>query len=429
MRLVLAVAHDLAGTPSLATGLQSVLRSLLRSGLYSLLAAASSYAATIFLARTSSPELLAGFLLAMAWGIVFVLVIDVAAEQCLVHFQMKNDLTRRQAFANAFAIKCSIALLVAGAALLVNRSGWTTVPSAALYFVVPAFYLTPHFELTGRNSEFAAITLAERVAFLGLAIVTGRADGSLDVLYVGYLTISLLSLTLQARRAGIGLRSMVGSVAMLQRPTVAAYVFAYWPVYAVLMAQIAYGHISRLVLEARVGLLAFGAATLALQLTNVVQIVQSQVDRHFRPGLIAAAKEGRRAVLQAHVINYVAVYVLPAAGLAVLLAIVAKPVVDLLFGERWAIAATYVRAAAPLIVTVPMLRLFDLLVLAVDEQRVSLVVTLAMAFTLIATLLLLPDGTAGETYLVAIVAVQAIHVAIIAAIIFRRLAMLGQQAD
>jgi O-antigen/teichoic acid export membrane protein len=199
------------------------------------------------------------------------------------------------------------------------------------------------------------------------------------------------------------------------------YLISYTPVYFVLLAQLFYGNISRLIIESKLGVLAFGTASLALQIINLMSLVQTQVDKHLRPNLIHAVMQREVGAITLYARNYFVYYVTPIAITATGLSLVAAPLMGLLFGERWEAAGHPLSILSPLLVTVACLRFLDILVVTMKLGKINLVVNIAAASVLSLLLILMPAGYELNSYLFAIVLVQILHVMSISWVVIGRL--------
>jgi O-antigen/teichoic acid export membrane protein len=385
--------------------------SIIRSSLFSGLASVSSYLLLVVLARADSPQIFASFSYAVVCGLLLVLAIDCAADQCASQLMLTSGVSDVDAFRSIYALKAILASVLFALVIAVNLAGTSVkVPYATLLFVVPAFYLGPLFELRGKNLQYAVLLATERLVLL-VACTAYVSLFRFDIgVYVIHLLVSCASLLIQFRLIG----ATVGSVTGWRMGLAREYAIRYWPVYLSLFAQATYGHVSRLIIEARRGLLVFASVSLALQTLNALSIVQSQVDRHFRPAINRAAAVRDLREGKALFIRYLCWYVAPLCAAAIVIAASADRLVVTLFGVRWAAVAGPMRTLAPLIVTVPLLRFLEMAVVAVHAQRVSLAINVFVAGMLFAWLAVVSVDRPLPEYLFGIVVTQGLHVAIIA---------------
>ena len=174
-----------------------MIRSLLKSSTFSTLASLLSYGLTILLARNEAQLAFAEFTYAIAWSLILIQIIDLAATHCLTHFRFSTKECIVTILASLYVAKTATLLLVLGGMWLFGAIIGADVPYAALFFLVPAFYLGPVFEMRSLNVQFARILFLEKgslLVFCYLYLLYNPLDYGV---YAGYFVISLLSLGYQ----------------------------------------------------------------------------------------------------------------------------------------------------------------------------------------------------------------------------------------
>lgn len=396
--------------------------SIVRSSALSAFASVSTYLILITLARNGSVEF-AAFSYAAVCGLVLVMVADLAADQVASMFMLTSGVAHGTALRVVLQLK-----LVVVSSIFVVLVVTTVVfqpaliPLRSLCFLVPAFYIGPLFELRGRNAEFAALLAVEKLSLLAACVAYILLRGFDDGIYVLHAAASLGSCIYQWRRFG----SVVRGAAPGSFDLIADYARRYWPVYVSLFAHAAYGHASRLIIEARLGLMTFASVSLALQTLNALSIAQSQIDRHFRPALNLAAAARDLAALRALWWKYARWYVSPLAVAACLIYVLAEPIVGVLFGEHWRAAARPLAVLVPLIVTVPVLRFVDTIAVSIGAQRLMLAVNVAAAIVLVAVLSTLSVDRPLDEWLRYLIVVQALHAAVGGLVVGRAVSRVAQ---
>lgn len=387
-----------------------MIKSLIKSSSFSTLTSIFAYGLTIVLARNESQLAFAELTYSIAWALIFTQIIDLASTQCLTHFKISSEERLDRIVANILVAKLAtlgiVLLIIVGA----RFSDRLNIPSATVFFLVPAFYLGPVFELRSQNVLFAKILFAEKAVLLLFCFLYLKFLPIDRVVYIAYFVVGLASLATQFFASGIRLpRTGRPDSALLIR-----YGRMYWSIYLTLASQVAYGHVSRVVIEAKLGMLAFAAVSLALQIVNASKIVQLQVDRHLRPKVAEYVLASNKVAVRTLTINYILLYLIPLAAGCSVLYLFAEEIVSILFGSKWAVAGAYLRYLSPLIMTVAVLRYLDMYVVALEYGRANLVVNLFSAAVLISVLLLIRNDQDVSVYLLAIVAVQTMHVAMVA---------------
>ncbi len=383
-----------------------MIRSLIKSSTFSTLTSVVAYGLTIILARNESQLAFAELTYAIAWGLIFTQMIDLAATQCMSHFKISTGESIDNLVANILGAKLvalGIAIAAIAAASAIEQ---VEIPATTVFFLVPAFYLGPVFELRSQNVLFASLLFVEKSVLLLFCFLYLRYNPIDQVIYVAYFGVAATSLVIQF--VALGLR--FPNLRRMQRALFARYAGMYWAIYLTLGSQVVYGHISRVIIEAKLGMLAFAAVSLALQIVNAMKIVQTQVDRHLRPRIAELVKNGDGEATRRLTIGYVIIYLLPLAAGCVLLVLVADDVIRLLFGPDWAPAGEFLQYLSPLIVTIAILRYLDMFVVALGLGRANLTINLIAAGLLVAVLLSIPAGRDTSFYLFAVVGVQVLHI-------------------
>ena len=391
------------------------LNAVLRSSTFSICASAFNYATLLLLARILDQDAFANYLYVIVWGMIAVLVIDCASEQCLLHYSRLVSREPQEIWGRLIGLKLLVLAVFVVTGLLLGAFTKLRFPLEFLLLILPAFYLGPVYESQQRNVEYAAVIFAERVAIFSSAAVVAWAGWQVMAIFQAYFLVSAASLAYQLRRQFV--QHVILKPAGHWRP----YLISYTPVYFVLLAQLFYGNISRLIIESKLGVLAFGTASLALQIINLMSLVQTQVDKHLRPNLIHAVMQREVGTITLYARNYFVYYVIPIAITATGLSLGAAPLMGLLFGERWEAAGHPLSILSPLLVTVACLRFLDILVVTMKLGNINLVVNIAAASVLSLLLILMPAGYELNSYLVAIVLVQILHVMSISWVVIGRL--------
>ena len=309
-----------------------VLRSIVKSGFFSAIAALASYLLVVALARIADREVFAEYAYVVACGVVLQLLIDCAADQCGSHFMLAKERDGREwsaVFRVILLMKGGMFLLVAIVVAGLHYLDWgVRIPPASLMLLVPTFGPGPILELMGKNMQYALTIAIERALLLVLVPLYIYFQG-LDLgTFAVHMGVSLLTVSVQWRFAKLHF-----GASLRQWREAGDYLRVYWPIYLSQISQAAYGHASRIIVEARKGLLAFGSVALAMQVLNTVSLAQSLVERHFRPAINRAVLAGDIAALRELSVRYLSWYVLPLGLGAVVVFIAAESIVSVQIGR------------------------------------------------------------------------------------------------
>lgn len=389
-----------------------MLRSIVKAGFFSVVAALASYLLVVVLARIADREVFAAYAYVVACGVVLQLLIDCAADQCASHFMLTKERDGWEwssVFRVVLSIKIAMFLLAAIVVAALHYSNWgIRIPPASLMLLVPAFGPGPILELTGKNIQYALAIAIERallLVFVPLYILFQGLDLGVYAVHMG---VSLLSVSVQWKFARLHF-----GISLKQWRQAGGYLRVYWPLYLSQISQAVYGHASRLIVEARKGLLAFGSVALAMQVLNTVSLAQSLVERHFRPAINRAVLVGDIATLRELSVRYLSWYVLPLGLCAVVIFMAAESVVAVLFSAEWSSAVAPLRAMAPLFVTIPLLKFAEMVATPLGMQRATFLLNVSAALCLLLLLCLLPATWPVASWMLVVSIVQATHVTIL----------------
>lgn len=392
-----------------------MLKSLLNSSAYSVGAAAFSYALIIFLARSHSDAAFSHYLYVMAWGLLIVQAIDVASEQCLVHFARNNSRLITSAWQTIIVFKLTVLSFATAILLILSHLLNFDVPYEALLLIVPAAYMGPVYEYYDKNVFYAQLLLVEKVCLLISSVLITYFEFSIMLIIVSYFVISIASLMIQLCNFRDSIFQKSENIIF----DIRLYTTSYLPVYLVLASQLVYGNISRIIIDAKIGAIAFASITLALQIVNAISMVQSQVDRHIRPLVIEAIRAHVRNDLWAIAKQYLLYYLIPIALGCVLMSIFAVDIISILFGPSWTEAGAALRYASPLVFTIACMRFIDILVVPLHAARMNLFVNVTSGALLFGLLWFNPSSSL-ESYVLLIVFCQAAHVAFMSTYVYAR---------
>lgn len=394
------------------TGLNiAIIRSVFFSGLASVL----SYLLIIYIVRIYAKEDVSYYLYVVAWGLLLTLILDLAGEQSLVHYSKSKKIDIFILWKKISIYKFIILSISLSLSFLLEIYGGYDIPQLVVFMMVPAFYMAPVFEYNGINTKYAKILFIEKFAFFLLVIALSSLTKDIIIVFYAYFIVSFLAITAQL----FAIMPFIEKKNSNAKLDIFEYTHIYLPVYLIIISQLVYGNISRLIVEAKLGAIAFAAITLALQVVNAISIVQSQVDRHIRPPIIQAIDIRNRDALGLIVRHYFLFYLAPIAGGCILMSSYSNEIVAVLFGSKWSEAGHALRYASPLIFTIACMRFIDILVVPLNAARTNLLVNLVSG-TLLFALLWINPSKSLESYVLLIVLCQATHVAFMSTYVYGR---------
>jgi O-antigen/teichoic acid export membrane protein len=392
-----------------------MIKSIAQSGTFSIGGSIASYLVTILVARNFSQDEVALYLYLVAVGALVVQFLDVAADQCAVHFARVREKSIVSVWRLLAAFKFRLLLVLLMLLAICEWLARAELPSLMLLLIVPAFYLGPIYEYRGENRNYAKLMFIERICLLAAGFFCVYLGVGIEWILVSVFLISVYSFLYQYRRCLVGGPEKAdGDGRELLR-----YLADYFPVYLVLASQLAYGNFSRLIIESKLGAIYFASVTLALQVVNSASMIQGQIDRHVRSETMRLVADDDWSGVLSIIKKYLIFYVTPLTVASIVLGAFAEEVVSLLYGARWGAAGDALLCASPLLVSVAGMRLIDILAVALGIGRVNLSVNVAAGCGLLATLWFAPSEALVD-YVLAIVAFQFLQVGVMAFYVYRK---------
>jgi O-antigen/teichoic acid export membrane protein len=367
--------------------------------------AIAAYGVVLFLSRQIPQVEFSLYLLSFTWALVTIQLVDLAFEQCFSSYKYKSDVSTQKLFASMYFTKlfvCCTAILV----LLISSSVFSLqIPVQFLFFLIPILNPLVIFELRGRLALLSKILLLEKLVYLAMLIAHIYLFGMGITVYALYAIVSIASLLLQFKILNLSLPRFSDFQGYLIR----RYVKLYWPVYISLSSLIVIGIGSRLVIEQRLGILVFASVSLCFQLTNLVNIVHSQIEKYMRPLVSQAVADKTTQVITSLLNDYFYFYLLPVASFCLLVGAFSAEIVVFIFGEPWVDAGSFLKILIYLSLTGSVIKISDILLVAVSQVKFSLYLNICAATVLTWILLNLNDQADTRVYLLSIVLVAALQ--------------------
>ncbi len=379
----------------------SIFKSVGKSTVISAFGTSASYALTIMLARDSGAAPFGEYMLCLAWAAIMTVLIDCASDAAFSHLSI-NGGNVQAAFNTVMTIRAAALLVLIGLFGFAKAIGLIDAPWLVFIFVFSAFNLGLLFEFYRSNIGFAAIIFVEKIALLIVNFALLSFVKFEVAVYLSYATVTLVSLAWQAYLHSNHIRAFRPATAH----SIKAYVNFYWPLLLIALAQISYGHLSRLVIEGKQGIVVFASVSLAFQVIALASIVQTQVDRNFRPMIIETVRVGDTSRLRELISHYLLIATLPMAIGAIIIFIIAPWLIDFLFGPEYQLAGQVLREISPMFVSISLMRLTDLIMLALDLVRQSLAINLGASLLMLFLMQSVPATQSLTLFMVIVVGAQ-----------------------
>lgn len=391
---------------------KSVTQSSLISGFGSL----ASLVLTMMFARLANTGPLGEYFLWMTWATIITVFVSFASD--VVFSRLATTQADVQSSVDTvFTIRIIALCFFGGIFLLAKVVGLIEVSWLVFIFVIPVFNLGMLFEFYRCNIDFAVIILAEKTALLAANFLLIPEIGFELSVYISYASVALASMAWQALRYSGHVRAF----RFVKAFQVKKYVSLYWPLLLISFSQIGYGHISRLIIEGKQGVVVLASVSIAFQFLAIVSIVQTQVDRHFRPIIMEVVGGHGSTGIRYIFMQYFLVATLPMAVLAIILFIGGPSIVELLYGEKFAPAGQVLREVSPMSVSISLLRLSEMVLLALGRVKESLVISLGCAVIMLVALQSIPHTVPLALFLSTLVGAQYVQAALAGVFAFRKL--------
>jgi len=386
-----------------------LIKTLGSSTVISGLGSISSFYLTLLLAKEGGPVEFGLYAKAITWALILTVLIDFSAEKVFVHFAITLNRGVQYALNCVMTLKAYVFLVVVLTYLsFYFFSGLDLYPWQAVFFILPAFNLGPIFEYHNKNITFAALICFEKVLLLTInfAWISIFSFG-VEAYYI-YFFVSSISLAMQVSRY----KNLIFSMRLALVRDVFGFLHQYWSLVVLGISQLGYGVVSRLIIGSKFDITVFANITLAFQIVALTSIIQSQVDRVFRPLFVKSISDFRQDIYKNLIYKYLTIYTLPMVFVSTFLYFFSSNLASFLYGDQYTLAGSSLSYLSPLIVTVGLIRLCDNVAVPFNFVRVNLVVNLTTITVLLSALSLLASGYPVSTYLGLIVFVQLIHIMI-----------------
>jgi O-antigen/teichoic acid export membrane protein len=384
----------------------SVFKSISTASIISMTSAIASLLLTIILAKASSPLEYGTYLKYIAWASLLITIIDFASEKAFVHFALDKKNGVVNALSCIFTLKIFILLLFIFINSLMFALESLYLPWKTLMFVLPALNVGYLFEYYKKNIQYAFIVFFEKFSLLLFNLIWLVFFEFGIGVYFLYFFITLLSLLLQY----IFFKNEIIEIKFVSKNEVVGYILKYWPLLALSIAQLCYGVISRLIIELKFDVEVFANMTIAFQILALVSILQSQIDRVFRPLIVEATFDKDKKLFQSYLYKYILYFTLPLAFLSILLYFYVTPFVIMVYGQEYILAGKIISILCPVLVSVSLMRLMDIFAIAFDYTKINLNINIICSVIMCIILFFLPSSLELFIFLIVIVAMQYLQV-------------------
>lgn len=384
----------------------SIFKSISTASFISLLSAVASLLLTIILAKASNPLEYGTYLKYIAWASLLITIIDFASEKAFVHFALDKKNGVIGAISCIFTLKIFLLFLFIFINSLMFALGFVYLPWKTFMFVFPALNIGYLFEYYKKNIQYAFIVFFEKFFLLLFNLLwLSFFDFGMGV-YFSYFFITLISILLQY----IFFKNELIGIKLASKNEVAGYIIKYWALLVLTIAQLCYGVISRLIIELKFDIEVFANLTIAFQILALASILQSQIDRVFRPLIVKATFDKDKKLFQTYLYKYLLYFTLPLAALCVLFYFYITPFIIMVYGQDYSLAGKMLSILCPIFVSVSLMRLMDIFAIAFDCIKINLNINIICSVIMCIILFFLPSNLELSIFLIVIVAMQYLQV-------------------
>ena len=380
-------------------------RDLFSATSVNLLGVVLSYLYFAYLANLLAPSDFGVYLLCVAWAALGTVFVELASNQVFAHFA-KSVASRSTAISVFFVLKIASFSGLTLCLLAAEYAGFLQHSVLILLLLCSSLHLAPLYEVARKNTRFALICLFEKMA-LFIAILS-LGDGVQEVAELVYLycCFSVLAILFQVFDFKREARAFGWpKVEILKR-----YLGAYWGFIFTTFFQAGYGHLSRLMVEAKKGPENLAFFAIALQFIAVAAVFQTQVDRFFRPLFIEESLEGKPKLSKALLFKYCYLGLLPMAVLTLLLLVFSEPIIRSIFGSEYSLAADVLQVMSSLCITICFIRLFDMIFTSISRIDYVLMTNFFGFVVLLALFFILDYENELSTFAAMIGLAQCLHI-------------------
>jgi O-antigen/teichoic acid export membrane protein len=178
-----------------------------------------------------------------------------------------------------------------------------------------------------------------------------------------------------------------------------AYIIESLPVTVVALSAFAFGGLSRLILEQKLGTEALGIYSLGWQLVTIGTIFVSVVYRIWRLRFAEAISSGEISILLYHLRTYIFFAIFPLMILCLVIGSNADDIVRLLFSEEYESLSKLLPLFAVYIFLISIAGLLEMLWVATGKTNISMVINISFAIFLIIFLSEFSDGFGMKDFL------------------------------
>ncbi|MBW7835270.1 MAG: oligosaccharide flippase family protein [Sphingomonadales bacterium] len=370
----------------------------------SVIGSAASYILTINLAN---------YLGATSFGLYSYILIVATIIQVLVIYatdisaptMAAGGADHQRIYNKIITFRCVIFVLVI-IILLLWPSVEFTILLGILALSISAINLSFFSEIKRQNTKYSFIYMIERLLYVAL-VFTLIFINYLQLIHVFiiYFTVTFISLGVQYNLYSDNLKNY--SVPKIKNLTVILY--HNLPLVLITLSSFAYGGISRIILEDKLGLQPLGIFSAGMQLTALISIFQAQVDRVWRLPLFSALVDRELPVLWRQIYSYLFLTTLPVIVLAIFTYLYGGGIVSLLFIQEYGPLKELMPQFSLFFILINVNALLAILWIGFGARNEYLFISVFFGLAVLSILKMLPSTVQLSEIVMVILSVQALQ--------------------
>tara|TARA_B100000927_G_scaffold253413_1_gene219107 strand:+ start:108 stop:1322 length:1215 start_codon:yes stop_codon:yes gene_type:complete len=353
-----------------------------------------SYFLTISLANFFGPTQFGVYSEILILGALLSLLIKFGTEQTATarFVRLANS---SQVFSNVYTIKLLTFILCVTGLFFFQAPNYIVI-SCVILVALKNFDLSFYYEIKQKNERYSVISLIEKLVYVA---------GALTLIFFGYSELLGYFLLL-------GVLTLLGLIFQLidaqhykdfklSKCTqgLFTYIKESIPVTVVALSAFAFGGLSRLILEQKLGSEALGIYSLGWQLVAIGTIFVSVVYRIWRFRFAEAINSAEISILLYHLRTYTLFTILPLIILCLVIGLNADNIVRLLFTEEYISLSELLPLFAVYIFLISIAGLLEMLWVATGKTTVSMVINVSFSVFLLIVLSQFSDGFGMKEFL------------------------------
>tara|TARA_R110000823_G_scaffold284631_1_gene402783 strand:- start:93163 stop:94374 length:1212 start_codon:yes stop_codon:yes gene_type:complete len=386
----------------------------------SLVGSVASYALTIYLAGYLGTEKYGLYSYILAIAGFSTIIITYATDQTAPSLVSKG-VSLQTIFNNVLSIRLLWFVLIM-VILILWKWNEPVVLFGALIINLSSFNTSYYHEINRDNTKYAVIYLFERLLYV-LIIVAVNLVSQVNIVTIllVYFFIVSLSLFVQFWRYRFYIRNYSISTPKNLWQGISSNL----PLVIIAISTYAYGGLSRLIIEDKIGLSALGIFSSGMQLTVVATIFLAQIERVWRIPLFDSLEKRNGLLFYKTIKEWLIYSTLPISIGALFVYLFRGLIVDLLFGPEYEELKSLLPYISLFFITISLLSLVNNCWVGLNKYREFLIISVVFSLILLFVLYLLPSSITLNEYIIVILSVQVSLLAFSVVRIIRHLKILN----